>query len=570
VRRALAYAVALIAIAAPAAAASDPVTPLSDIHRGLTCTALTVVHGTDISSFDVEVLDVLGAGGSAWILVHVSGPAVDATGVASGFSGSPVYCPDAHGVIGNAGAISATIGQYGNDVALVTPIEQMLGIPIDPPSGMRRAAQLVRSARPLSPPLMVSGLSPAIAAPLQRAALRHGRAILATPAVGPLATFPPQTLVPGASVAVGLADGDLPISAIGTVTYRDGDTIYGFGHPFENVGRRALLLQDAYVFAVIGNPIDLGEDLSGSYKLALPGHTLGTLTSDYGSGVVGAVGAAPATVPVVVRVHDEDRDRSTRFETSIADEVDVGSPDGPGNVPWIASTALAEAIFEAFEGVPADQTGSMCARVRVREMRKPLRFCNRYVMRGFAGEPALALAMGDDLASALTPIDSARYDALHVTSISASARLQRGLRLATIRSVHGPHTARPGQEVRLTLRVRLIRGPLRTIHVTTRIPRDAPRGMRELRIEGTPLEGEGGGAGLELFFDELFGDGGDGTGGDPQTPRQVRTRFERTTRYDGVTARIGRTRWRLLRDDELRIDGGGSILLRVAPRKRAG
>src|SRR6185436_10605247 len=83
---------------APGAWARDPITPLSDVHRGLLCTGRTVVQGTTISEFDVEVLDVVADqdGTGARILVRVSGPAVAASGIASGFSGSPVYCPDAH------------------------------------------------------------------------------------------------------------------------------------------------------------------------------------------------------------------------------------------------------------------------------------------------------------------------------------------------------------------------------------------------------------------------------------------------------------------------------------------
>ncbi|MGB2710351.1 MAG: hypothetical protein WBC33_02460, partial [Conexibacter sp.] len=152
-------------MAAQSASARDPITPLRDVHRGLQCTALTVVHGTEISSFDVDVLDVVAGldGGGARILVHVSGPAVAASGIASGFSGSPVYCAGATGAIGNAGAISATVGQYGNDVGLVTPIEEMLGLDVRPPSGVRRAPRLLRAARPLASPLTISGLAPSLA-----------------------------------------------------------------------------------------------------------------------------------------------------------------------------------------------------------------------------------------------------------------------------------------------------------------------------------------------------------------------------------------------------------------------
>jgi len=164
VRRVLACAFLLALLTAPAAWGRDPITPLRDVHRGLQCTARTVVQGTTISEFDVEVLDVVADqdGTGARILVRVSGPAVAASGIASGFSGSPVFCPDANGVVGNAGAISATIGQYGEDVGLVTPIEQMLSLPVKPPSGVRRAPRLLRAARPLASPLVLSGLSPSL------------------------------------------------------------------------------------------------------------------------------------------------------------------------------------------------------------------------------------------------------------------------------------------------------------------------------------------------------------------------------------------------------------------------
>ncbi len=92
------------------------------------------------------------------------------------------------------------------------------------------------------------------------------------------ARFPVQTLVPGASVAVGLASGDLTAGAVGTVTYVDGAKVYAFGHPYTGTGRRSLLLQDAWVYAVVDNP--LGSEDAASFKLAAPGHDVGALTYD--------------------------------------------------------------------------------------------------------------------------------------------------------------------------------------------------------------------------------------------------------------------------------------------------
>lgn len=561
VRRLFPCAFLLLLLAAPTASASDPITPLRDVHRGLHCTARTVVQGTTISEFDVDVLDVVADedGTGARILVHVSGPAVDATGIASGFSGSPVYCPDANGAIGNAGAISATIGQYGGDIGLVTPIEQMLSLPVKPPSGVRRAPRLLRAARALASPLVLSGLSPQLGSLVERFALARHRALVAAPA-GPLGTFPPQQLVPGASVAVGLSTGAVGVSGIGTVTYRDGDAVYAFGHPLEAAGRRALLLQDAYVFTVVGNPLDV-EGIS-SYKLAAPGHTLGTLTNDALTAVVGTVGAAPRTVPLTVRVTDADTGRRVVQRTSLVDEVDLGDPDGQGLLSAIAGLGVAQAVMTAYDGAPAQETGRLCMTIRVRELRRPLHSCQRHLTEepvDPTDPPPLAMEMADDLGAVLDLIGHARFRALHLTRIDVSASVERGLRLATILGANvADRTLQPGQRVGVRLRVRLLRGPLRTVRCTLHVPRGIRPGERTLRIAGTSVGGLGGGDFFSLL-EELFGGGGGGA----ESMDELLARFSLLSDWDGVRASIAGESVRLCRSPQVRIDGRALLPVKV-------
>ena len=250
--------------------------PLADVRAGMHCQGASVVQGTTISTFDVDVIDVVAGDAAArqpYILFRASGPAVDRTGVGPGFSGSPIRCPDAGGVLRIAGAISEAIGEYGGKTALATPIESVLGEPVDVPVALRSRPDLVSRARPISEPLSFGGLSPRVAAAVQAAGRRAGRVVYATPAAPGAASFPVQTLVPGASMSIGLSSGDVTSAAIGTVTYVDGDRVWGFGHPLDGAGRRSLFLQDAYVYTVIDNPID--TDQVTSYKLAAPGHVVG-------------------------------------------------------------------------------------------------------------------------------------------------------------------------------------------------------------------------------------------------------------------------------------------------------
>ena len=308
--RILAATLAALLVPAAAARAGDPIMPLGEVQPGMTCTGYSVVRGTAVTAFGVEVIDVIDdrtTGSGPRIMVRASGPAVDETGIGPGFSGSPIYCSAGGGGPRVIGAISEAIGEYGGKVVLATPIQAMLGDPVDPPVGRASKAALAAAAkaRPLVAPLTVSGLNSRLGAALQKAAAKQGRIVLATPPAGPLGSFPVQRLVPGSAFGVGYADGDINASAIGTVTYVDGADVWGFGHPLDAVGARSLLLQDAYIFRVINNP-SASFDSYGSYKYGAAGHSLGTLTSDGLNAVAGRIGVLPATVPVKITAKDLD------------------------------------------------------------------------------------------------------------------------------------------------------------------------------------------------------------------------------------------------------------------------
>src|SRR5205807_516240 len=140
------------------------------------------------------------------------------SGIAAGFSGSPVYCPGPSSTPENIGAVSEGVGQYGNNVGLVTPIQQMLGEPVRPPF---RPPVLTARTRQLAGPLTVTGLSPVMMSALQAAGRRVGRLIV--PAAGaPASAMTATPLVPGASVGVSYSTGVIGVGAVGTVTYRRG------------------------------------------------------------------------------------------------------------------------------------------------------------------------------------------------------------------------------------------------------------------------------------------------------------------------------------------------------------
>jgi hypothetical protein len=568
-RRLLAATVAALLIPAAEASAGDPVMPLGDVRSGMQCTGYSVVRGTDVAAFGVEVIDVVDdrtTGSGPRILVRVSGPVVDETGIGPGFSGSPIYCADARGTARNVGAISESVGEYGGKLALATPIEAILGVPVDAPRAAGRQPALAR-ARPLTAPLTITGLAPRIGNALQTAAARRGRTLLAAPA-GPLGSFPVQQLRPGSAFGVGYASGDLAASAIGTVAYTDGDRVWGFGHPLDGVGARALLLQDAYVFQVVNNPLVI-PDVSGTYKYAAAGHDIGTLSNDAGAAVAGRIGALPATIPVRVFATDLDTGAKQSLTTNVADETGVDQPFGTSILSLLAPLAVLQAGGSVLGGSPARLSGRGCFGISFAELERRVRFCNRYVTNSsdpLAGN-ALAASAGADLLQALSLIDAYQASPLHVTGVEANLQIQRGRRQAYLRGVRLPRRAKAGARVQARIALQHVGGRLERRTVRLRLPSDLRPGRRRVVLTGTDVDLD---AGITSEIIELDFEAGGGAGslGVPNV-RALAAKIERIARYDGVSARRpgpnpGRRGEPSYRDPELRISGRVRAAIRIS------
>lgn len=544
---------ATLLVAVPAAHAADPIMPLSEVRQGMHCTGLSVIRGTTISSFDVEILDVIapeaGLTGPR-ILIRVSGPAVDATGIGPGFSGSPVICDGR-----NAGAISEGLGEYGNHVALATPIEGMLKDRPSTPRTARRDPALLRAARPLQTPLTVSGLTGRARTLVQRAAARAHRPLLVAPA-GPAGGYAPVDLRPGAALNAAISTGDLALGAIGTVTYRDGDDIWAFGHPFEGLGRRGLFLTDAYIYTVIQNPLGVPDLGAVTYKLASSdGHPLGSITSDKIDAIAGKVGAEPPSFPLHIDARNRAGERVT-LDSLLADERNLGYGAG---LSFVAPLGVTQAMGQLMRDF-GPLTFRMCAHFRVRELSRPMGFCNTY----FSVDEAVS-----QLSEAGSMIDFFDLAPLHVERSSVSVRAQSGMKQDVLIGARGPRRARRGQRIRVRLTVQRRRGARRTLTVPVRIPRSLRPGVHRLTLSGS-----GGGLSEEALLGELIilleGDlSGGGGSSEPRTVRQLARRIRDLRREVGIEARFRHHRPQLVhRASDSSFEGRVRLRLRVTRRAR--
>src|SRR5690348_1527039 len=330
--------------------------PLEDLRPGMKGTARTVFSGSEAEEFGVEILGVLpgfpGPRQSA-IIARLTGANVEKTGVFAGMSGSPVYID---GKI--VGAIAFSFPFSKEPIAGITPIKQMIDLfnkgtqndtpkPKEPrpvsfaqlaatdwkpelPKPAIAGASLVApvsSGSPLLPllgqqmvpiatPLVFSGItqeSLSMFAPqLMANGLLPVSGVGGAAAITPLAEVNANTFPPGSSITVQLVRGDYSLAAAGTVTMRDGDRIYAFGHPFLSLGASDMPMSESSVVTVIPNA-------NNSFKLAVPGRMVGAISQDRASGIYGLLRQAPKMIPVKVNLHTS-RDRTDTFSYEIAND----------------------------------------------------------------------------------------------------------------------------------------------------------------------------------------------------------------------------------------------------------
>jgi hypothetical protein len=318
------------------AASTDapPTLPLAQVKPGMTGYGLTVVRGTAIERFHIQILGILKGGPvSDLILFRGSGPVIrDAGGTASGMSGSPLY-------IGGriVGALSYGYHFAGRDadLSLATPIEEMLkllapvppgpektsaprvfdaAVPLVTPVGRISRVVLMRSnadaaaynahplpetvaVAPTAVPVFTGGITAPAMALLARQFGRYN--IVPTQGYGGKREFTPPPVEPGSSMGIELAGGDVEVGAIGTVTYRRGTKILAFGHPLLNAGEAALPLTAAWIDTVV-------RSVDFPFKEGSVGSMVGVTTQDRATGMAGELGRFPRMFGVRVRVRDGD------------------------------------------------------------------------------------------------------------------------------------------------------------------------------------------------------------------------------------------------------------------------
>jgi len=459
------------ATAAPARGAYPSTLPADSVRAGMTGYGLSVFNGTSVDSFPMTILGVLKGNrpGADLILARAQGSYLERTGIIAGMSGSPVYI---HGRL--IGAVAYTWAFTKDPVAGITPIGEMLTSleggkeekaepsdsrygSLDFPPSPEAAATLPGEARPIATPLALSGFTPEALRYLHPWLQDHGFVS------APGGVSPDQgscdSIVPGSAVGVELVRGDMSATAIGTATYRDGNRVLAFGHPFFALGRVQLPLTAATIHTVFAS-----EQLST--KVGSATRTCGTLIADRSVGIAGQLGSAPAMIPVSVAIHGpQGRERAFHFEIARSRSLT------PGLASSTVVSSISEALFDAGLATSRyDLTYWMNGGKRV------LRRGNAIVA------PGPLSGAGDDISQTLFLLMINRFEPVRLDSMTAEISVEEGLDQATLTSIRvAPTLVAPGDSVEVELSIAPARQKPETRRVMVRIPPGTPPGEIAVR-----------------------------------------------------------------------------------------
>ncbi len=481
----------------PCRAAGDAFVPVEDVHPGDRCVGLSVFSGTTVEKFDVEILGVVRGTdpGSDLIIGRASGDVLGEAGIPQGMSGSPVY---RDGKL--IGAIAATWPFSKEPIAGITPIGEMLpaladggspgrrtsgamGLSLVPeaerascrlgalsrlmevrPQEQARAAEGAygvyagKEMAPISLPLVVSGVSDEFLSRVGETLAPRGF----TPVRGSAGSSAEGSgdLVPGSSVGVQFVGGDMSWTAIGTLTYRDGDRIVAFGHPVFEAGAVEMPLVGAYVHTVM--PM-----LSVSFKFASGTGVVGTMYSDRRRGIGAVVGPEPSTIPLSVKVRTVGRD-----EVDYDFDVTRTRPFSS----YFAGLAAAGAVSEA---ALTSGRASVDLRAALETPRGPVTYKALFQ----TSQPSLRV--GGELASLMDVVMDSAFDDVDVTSASLDLTISEGEFLSLIESVSAEKAVyAPGDTVLLRIGLRDWQGEEHERDVSLVLPEDVPDGPVVVRVGG--------------------------------------------------------------------------------------
>jgi hypothetical protein len=270
-------------------------------------------------------------------------------------------------------------------------------------------------------------------------------------------------LEPGSAVGVSLIRGDMSASAIGTLTYREGNRIVAFGHPMWQGGAVNLPMVGGVIHTILAS-----QEISS--KIFSPTVPIGVISQDRVPGIAGTIGARVRMIPVHVVIASG----TQGVMTPLAD-YHYELLDHKLITPDLLEMVVTNALLNR-EQARFDLTAKTDITIKLQG------YPAIHSRRWFTGQQTVREAAAE-IAAPLALILDNQFERVQVDSITVDMEVVPGQEILTIyRVVADRERAKPGDNLRLTIFLDAYRGKPRTEEIDVTIPEETPEGALQVLV----------------------------------------------------------------------------------------
>ena len=477
--------------------------PVSEISPGMKGMGKTVFHGTQIESFQVDIIDIVkGEGGiNHFILANLNGDKIEESGgISTGMSGSPIYIDDKL-----IGAVSYTWEMTEHNLCLITPIQEMLKILNIPYKNNQTVLQeykidsslcftggeknkiIVKNCvennnfqeladreeiifYPVISPVIISGIKgrslDRLSTSLKKINLKPVQGVYGIEKINlqNVGERLSNKIEAGSAIGIQLTRGDVNIISIGTLTYREGDKILALGHPFLKKGEVSFLLSAVYIYHSF-------PSIVMPFKLGFPLNLVGKVVQDREAGILAILNSYPRIIPLKIQVTDINSGLSYQMGAQIIDDYDLLEP--------LVSNITVQAIDNAL-----DRIGAGTAQVEI-EIKSDREGQELFRKNMYYNSDDIAIQTITEIPEIIDLVVNNYFEIVNLTKINIDIKIDNKKKIGRVEEIALVNSSiKPGDHLEAKIKIKPFRGELIEKVLTIQIPSDTSSGEALLMVTG--------------------------------------------------------------------------------------
>jgi len=275
---------------------------------------------------------------------------------------------------------------------------------------------------------------------------------------------PSNKIEAGSAIGIQLTRGDVNITSIGTVTYREGDKALALGHPFLKKGEVSFLLSAVYIYHSLPNMVM-------PFKLGAPLNLVGKIVQDREAGILVILNSYPRIIPLKIKVTNINTELSYQTGVQIINDYDLLEP--------LVSNITIQAIDNALDRIGV---GTAQVEIEIKGEREGQELLRKNM---YYSSDDIAIQAITEIPEIIDLIVNNYFEMVNLTEINIDIKIDNKKKIGKIEEiVLKDSSIKPGDYLEAKIKIRPFRGDLIEKKMTIQIPSDTPPGEALLMVNG--------------------------------------------------------------------------------------